>query len=58
MDFLKSLLPDIKSLDAQDKRKLKINIMKLVDDACKGPSYNQNTNVHNIHDTQSYSRQP
>ncbi|XP_022170367.1 uncharacterized protein LOC111033763 [Myzus persicae] len=58
MDFLKSLLPDIKSLDSHNKRKLKINIMQLVDDACKEASYNQNTNVHNIHDTLSYSRQP
>ncbi|KAL4084301.1 hypothetical protein QTP88_028126 [Uroleucon formosanum] len=58
MDFLKSLLPDIKSLDAPNKRKLKINIMKLVDDACKEASYNHNTNVHNIHDTLSYLRQP
>jgi len=58
MDFLKSLLPDIKSLDAQNKRKLKINIMKLVDDACTEASYNQNKNVHNTHDTLSYSRQP
>lgn len=59
MDFLKSLLPDIKSLDAPNKRKLKINIMKLVDDACKEASYNHNTKyVHNIHDILSYSRQP
>jgi len=58
MDFLKSLLPDIKSLDAHNRRKLKISIMKLVDDACKEASYSQNTNVHNIHDTLSYSRQP
>ncbi|KAL5239299.1 hypothetical protein ACI65C_006709 [Semiaphis heraclei] len=58
MDFLKSLLLDIKSLDAQNKRKLKINIMKLVDDACSEASYNQNKNVHNTHDTLSYSRQP
>lgn len=53
MDFLKSILPDIKSLDPPNKRRLKINIMKLVDDACREASYHQNTSLSNIHHSSS-----
>jgi len=58
MDILKRILPDIKSLEAQNKRKLKINIIKLVDESFREASYNQNTQVHNIDNTPSYSKPP
>ena len=47
-EFLHSLLPDISSMSPQQKRKFKIEVLKLIDDCLKEPSTSQWTS-HSSH---------
>jgi hypothetical protein len=40
-EFLHSLLPDVSSMSPQQKRKFKIEVLKLIDDCLKEPSSSQ-----------------
>lgn len=53
MDFFKSIILDIKVLNPNIKRKFKIVILKLVDDACRKTSYYQSTSILNVYHASS-----